>query len=244
MISVCLSTYNGARFIQEQVESILKQLNEEDELIISDDGSSDNTLEIIHSFQDKRIKVVPHEKDKRFHNYSFYSITRNFENALRHSRGDIVFLSDQDDVWENNKVAIVTEAIKDNLVVLHDCKIVDAEGKTLTDSYFKINKSKQGFFRNLVNSSYLGCCMAIKKELLQKALPFPVNPIPQDIWLGLLAEWKHKVIFLDDKLILYRRHDSNMSTSGSHSSFSLRMKLTYRLILFYELLKNILKLKR
>ena len=95
MISVCMATYNGERYIKEQVSSIMQQLGENDELIVSDDGSSDSTLQVLDSFHDSRIKVFSGPRT---------GLTYNFENAIKNANGDYLFLSDQDDVWECNKV--------------------------------------------------------------------------------------------------------------------------------------------
>ena len=97
MISVCIATYNGAEYLREQVESILSQLEEEDEIVVSDDSSTDTTIEILQSFGDRRIKIFKNPAK---------GFVRNFENALRQAQGDFIFLSDQDDVWLPNKVAV------------------------------------------------------------------------------------------------------------------------------------------
>lgn len=117
MITVCIATYNGSRYIRQQLLSILPQLAETDEIVVSDDGSTDDTSEIVRSIGDKRIRIVDNrkgeggkhyhkEKDgKHYHkeeggkNALSNSLTQNFENALRHAKGDYIFLSDQDDVW-------------------------------------------------------------------------------------------------------------------------------------------------
>lgn len=239
MITVCMATYNGEKYIKIQLDSIISQINAEDEIIISDDGSTDRTLQIIENIGDKRIKVLQHKKENNFPNYSFYKITKNFENALQYAKGDLIFLSDQDDIWLPNKVNTVKLRIKDNWLLLHDCEIIKENKDLINNSYFNKNNSKPGLLNNIVNSSYLGCCMAFKKELLTISLPFPLKPAPHDVWIGLIAEWKRKVIFIDDKLIQYRRHESNMSTSGELSGFSFKMKLTYRYILVKELLKKL-----
>lgn len=95
MISVCMASYNGAIFIKQQAVSILNQLGLEDELIISDDGSKDNTLEILASLNDSRIKI--------YHHSAPHGVVSNFENAIKHASGDYIFLSDQDDIWLSNK---------------------------------------------------------------------------------------------------------------------------------------------
>ena len=99
MISVCIATYNGEKYIREQLDSILPQLGLDDEVIISDDSSTDNTLKIIEEYNDCRIKI--------FSNNKFYSPILNFENALKKAQGDFIFLSDQDDIWKSNKVEVV-----------------------------------------------------------------------------------------------------------------------------------------
>src|SRR5687768_8023645 len=90
-ISICMATFNGSRYINEQLNSIITQLDESSEIVISDDSSTDNTVQIIKSFNDKRIHVLPNQK---FRNPIF-----NFENALKHVQGDYIFLADQDDIW-------------------------------------------------------------------------------------------------------------------------------------------------
>ena len=105
MISVCIATYNGEKYLRKQLDSILNQLEYNDEVIISDDGSSDETLNIISSYNDKRIHV--------FHNKGEHGVVKNFENGLNHVLGDYIFLCDQDDIWKSNKVQVVLNELKD-----------------------------------------------------------------------------------------------------------------------------------
>ncbi|EXY58193.1 glycosyltransferase, partial [Bacteroides fragilis] len=98
LISVCIATYNGEKFIVEQLKTILSQLTDFDEIIISDDHSSDCTLSLIRSFRDPRIKIYLNENDKGY--------TSNFENALKKATGEIIFIADQDDIWKKDKVDI------------------------------------------------------------------------------------------------------------------------------------------
>ena len=103
MISVCMATYNGEKYIELQLRSILPQLSEDDEVIVSDDASTDQTLDVVRRLNDNRIKIVHHETD---HGY-----TRNFENALKYAKGDYIFLSDQDDEWLPEKVQVTLQAL-------------------------------------------------------------------------------------------------------------------------------------
>src|SRR3990170_615318 len=149
-ISVCIATYNGEKYIKEQLDSILPQLNQTAEIIISDDSSTDNTLQIIDAFNDKRIVVFPNQK--------FRSPIFNFENALSHSSGDYIFLADQDDVWLPGRLAKMIPLFDEFDVVVHDCKVVNENLEVFYESYFSEVNGGPGFFRNLFRTSpYNGC---------------------------------------------------------------------------------------
>lgn len=230
MISVCLATYNGEKYLREQVDSILAQLNPDDELIISDDGSTDSTLEILKSYSDRRIKV--------HHNSIKHGVNANFENALRNAKGDYIFLSDQDDVWLPGKVQACIDALKDCTCIVHDAIVVDGKLNTTAPSFFTERKSGPGFWKNLYKNTYLGCCMAFRREVLDYALPYPASlPIFQEGWIAMLAELNGKVKFIDFKGILFRRHDSNTSCTARKSDKSFTQMLSYR----FKLLKLIAK---
>ena len=237
MISICIATYNGEKFIAEQLTSILSQIGLDDEIIISDDGSTDQTLHIIRSFSDKRIKILHHKKKsvKR----SFFYTTLNFENALKCAKGEYVFLSDQDDVWNPDKVEKCMRLLQDYDLVLHDATIVNENLSIIEPSYFKINQSQKGIIKNVIKNSYLGCCMVFRKEVLKKSIPFPNAEIPHDIWIGLVAEYYFNVYFYKKKLVKYRRHGSNLSSSGQKSINSFRYKILYRFIIIVHLIKKI-----
>ncbi|MCQ2193839.1 MAG: glycosyltransferase family 2 protein [Paludibacteraceae bacterium] len=239
MVSVCIPTYNGSRYIAAQLQSILAQLQDSDEVVVSDDGSTDGTLEIVSELAkgDGRIRLISHQKS--YSKYAFDYTTLNAENAIRSSVGDYIFLADQDDVWMPGKVKLFLQALETSDLVLSDCAVVDAELNVLDDSYFKMNRSKMGVFNNLVKNSYLGCCMAFRRSVLQYALPFPKTLVPHDIWLGLLAEAKGKVSFLPTPTLYYRRHSANLSTSSESSSNTLAFKLYYRLMIVLNLIKRL-----
>jgi len=228
-ISVCMATYNGEKFIKEQLASILHQLDETDEVIISDDSSTDETVNIIESFDDARVRIY---KDQVFKSPIF-----NFENALKKSSGDYIFLADQDDIWMPGKVEIIKTFLVDYDLVLSDANIIDAEGNIINDSFYLFNNSKNGLINNIIKNSYLGCTMAFNKRLLERALPFP-NDIPMhDWWIGVLGEWFGRTIFIKDKLISYRRHGNNASPSGK-SNYSFCKKIMFRLRVLKDLIKR------
>jgi glycosyltransferase involved in cell wall biosynthesis len=232
-ISVCIATYNGEKYIKEQLESILKQLSIDDEVIISDDSSTDKTLEIIESFKDKRIKLY---KNNNFRNPIF-----NFENALKYSTGDIIFLSDQDDIWEDSKLEMMKKYLKYYDLVVSDCSIVDANLKIIENSFFELRNSGPGFLKNLYKNTYLGCCMAFNRKILKIALPFPNNIPMHDIWLGMVGEIFGSTIFIEDKLVKYRRHGNNASPTSEKSKYSLVKKIKDRYNLLIALLLRKLK---
>lgn len=228
-ISVCMATYNGEKYIYEQLKSILNQLNTNDEVILSDDYSTDNTIEIIKSFNDSRIRIIFNENEKGY--------TSNFENALKHAQGDIIFLSDQDDVWMDGKVESMVEKLLSSDLVVSDVEIVDENLNLIEPSHFKLHKVKTGFMHNFLATRYIGASMAFKKEVLKKALPFPKQKklCAHDYWLTIIGEAYFKVELIENPTLKYRRHLSNASTGGDKSKNSLWQKLINRAYSFIAL---------
>ena len=205
-ISVAMATYNGEKYIKEQVDSILNQTRDIDELVISDDGSTDSTLEIVKKYNDNRIKIINGPKK---------GIKQNFSNAIKNTTGDIIFLSDQDDVWKTNKVDIVVNTFinTDCTLVVHNADIVDENLKTMNLDTFTWRKSGSGIIKNIIKNTYIGCCMAFKSELKKYILPIPDDIEMHDQWIGIINEKKcGKSVFIVNKLIKYRRHENNGSS--------------------------------
>lgn len=237
MISVCIATFNGEKYILEQLQSILSQLNEEDEIIISDDKSTDETRNIIESIGDNRIKL--------FINNNPNGYTSNFENSLKRARGEFIFLSDQDDVWKKNKVQIVLKYLKEYDLVVSDAIIVDESLQVLQESRNSILNIKTGLYNNLFKSYYLGCCMAFRKSLLERALPFPENHdlCLHDSWLTVVAESFFKTYICSEGLILYRRHQGNVSNGGLEHKWKIFHSIKIRMYLIFNLVKRAFKKK-
>jgi hypothetical protein len=187
-------------------------------------------VDIINEFSDKRIKLF-------YNNEKGY--VSNFENALRQVSGDVIFLSDQDDIWATNKVNVFLEALRSYDFVVSDCKMINDNNEIISDSYYELRKVKKTFLGNLVKFSYLGCCFAFKSIILKKALPFPPNKqmCTHDNWLFLVGTLFFKYKILNDKLIFYRRHNGNVSTGGLVSETTAIFKIKYRLYLSIFLLK-------
>ena len=224
MISVCMASHNGGKYIKQQIDSILSQLSLEDELIISDDGSSDSTIEIIKRCNDSRIKLYVMEHNSKGMKPHYY-VTKNFENALKYVNGDYIFLSDQDDVWMPNKVSVVLEILKKVDLVVHDAELIDGDGNNMGKNYYSFLHQSSGFLMNLWQTRFLGCCMAFRKSVLDDCLPFPNNIVGHDYWIGMYALIKYEVTFIPDILLKYRRHGGNVSPSSEKSNNSLFYKL-------------------
>ncbi|MCL1955912.1 MAG: glycosyltransferase [Fibromonadales bacterium] len=246
MISVCMATYNGEKYITEQVKSILMQLGEEDELIVSDDSSTDNTIKILESFNDKRVKIFYHDKknikvpfllsSKAANN--FYFAARNFENALSKAEGDYIFLSDQDDVWMPNKVEKIIPYLKEDKLVISDAWIVDSNLEKI-DKLSKYRVYKKGFLINIYirGGAPQGCVCAFTKNIKNFILPIPKNALTHDFWIGLLSELKFSSVYIPEQLVLYRRHLSTVS-HAEKSFHSLLYIFRYRIFMLYECLKR------
>jgi glycosyltransferase involved in cell wall biosynthesis len=217
MCSVCMATFNGEKHVYRQIKSILDQLSRDDELVISDDGSTDSTLQIISSFSDSRIKI--------FHNENRKGPVGNFENSILNARGEYIFLADQDDYWLPGKIKKHKELMLQYELVTSDAIVIAEDGTVLFDSFFKARNSGKGLLKNLKMNSYLGCCMSFRRSLLNKALPFPKDLYMHDWWLGLVAEIEGNVYFCNDKYIHYVRHSANATqTLQQRLPFSERVR--------------------
>lgn len=228
MISVCIATYNGEEFIAIQLQSIIDQLESDDEIIISDDDSTDNTIKIVEAFSDDRIKIFPNKNKK--------GPAGNFENAISKAAGEYIFLADQDDLWLPGKIGKHLILHKDFDLIVSDALVVDESGRILFDSFFEARGSRAGLIKNLTKNSYVGCCMSFNKKIAGYALPFPDNIHMHDWWIGLVAELRGKVIFCGDKLIKYVRHANNASPTLDKSGYSFFKRMRNRLTLAFALM--------
>lgn len=220
MLSVCMATFNGEAFLREQLLSVLAQLGPGDEVVISDDASTDGTCALVKALGDGRIRLLE--------NSARLGPIFNLERALALARGEVVFLSDQDDLWLEGKVGACLEALKTADLVLHDAFILKG-GTREPETLFERRKVARGFGRNILKNSYSGCCMAFRRELLEVALPFPRQIPMHDQWLALVAERKFRTAFLRVPFIDYRVHGGNVTRTGENRGFGLLQKLSRRL---------------
>jgi glycosyltransferase involved in cell wall biosynthesis len=233
-----MATYNGALYIERQLQSILGQLQLNDEVIIVDDYSIDSTIELVAKIGDSRIRI--------YRNNINMGVQKSFEKAIGLASGGIIFLSDQDDVWHPEKVAKFSE-IFTNLpevsLVLSDARIVDNVGKVVVESFFKRRGGfVSGIVANLVKNRYLGCVMAFRKNLLEQILPFPTSIPQHDMWIGLVNEVYGKAYFISTPLIDYRRHASNASSASSNRRGSFVQMLMWRWTLLTSLVVRVCRI--
>lgn len=230
MISVCIATYNGAATLHEQLASILPQLSAEDEIIVSDDGSTDDTKSVVEAFKSPIIRWMKGPCNG--------SLISNFEHALKEAKGDYIFLSDQDDVWMPNKVEEMMKVVRQGYdCVISDCHVTNQKLEIQHDSFFQLIKMHSSKWYNLlVHNFYLGCCMLFTRQVKEKALPFPPGIPMHDIWIGNIAAFFFKVYFLPQPLILFRRHDNSSSSTATRSPYSLWTQISFRLRIALPLL--------
>lgn len=238
MISIALCTYNGESYIDELLLSITNQTFQPDEIIICDDKSTDDTVSKIKSVLDDwtgNYRLVVNESNLGY--------KKNFQKAISLCDGDIIFLCDQDDVWDATKIAKIMTVFDyhdDALMVFHDAELVDENLDTLSPSLwkelgFEYHNFFNGDFSHFVKGNMVqGAACAFKKELFNISSPFPINAI-HDEWLALNAMMNGKIYPLHEALLKYRQTGKNEIGAINHSFFSkvkgldeLNVKLRYR----------------
>ena len=204
-ISIAMATYNGGRFLREQLDSFLAQTRLPDEVIISDDCSTDETLQIVRAFAKRApFSVVLIKNSYRM------GCTANFSQALMKTKGDLVFLSDQDDVWFPIKIERMVGHAKNDrtsLVLMNDAALTDAGlGDTGLTKLGQISSAGLNQTRFV-----MGACAAVRRELLDLCLPIPAKYRSHDSWIICMADGVGRKRVFSDVLQLYRRHDRNVS---------------------------------
>ncbi len=228
-ISVIVATYNGEEFILEQLTSILEQTIQVDEVIISDDNSTDNTKEIILNF----IKKHNLSNWKFLVNKGKHGISNNYKNAMKCVTGQILFLCDQDDYWMNNKVETVINTFDKNPdanCVLSSVEYIDKDDKKLhVNTKLSSNRTHDVSFDELLSvCSYLGMSAAFKKEVYLNINEKLYESTSHDWAMFVQAKLTGKVIFVGEKLQKYRLHDTNASKISGNSLRDKRLFLINR----------------
>ena len=210
-ISVCLATYNGAKYIEIQLHSILRQLSVSDEVIILDDFSKDNTLDLVRNFEDKRIKVFKNEIN-RGHVYSFGK-------AIELASNELIFMCDQDDIWLDRRLEFMKCSLLKSkaLLISTNSNFIDSDGNIIDYSLDGVNSiSSDKHFKNILDifvgkTNYVGCAMAFKKELNKLILPIPSYVESHDLWIAMAANIIKANLHLDEQTLSRRIHGNNAS---------------------------------
>lgn len=223
MISVCMTTYNGMPFLADQLQSMLCQLPDSAEVICGDDGSTDGTIAYLQALADSRLSIL--------HSSRRLGVVKNMERCLERAAGHLVFLADQDDVWLPGKVETVEKRMRETraLLCVHNAVITDQSLRRLDRDYFEVMRPNTTVLRNLWRNTLIGATMAVSSQLLDYALPFPRGIGMHDIWLGLLAGRLGHIELITDRLMLYRRHTGNLSTTFRTSTRPTATKVEERI---------------
>lgn len=229
-ISVCIATYNGEKYLWEQLVTLCEDLREYDEIVVSDNCSTDKTLEIVSRLQDGRIKVFTFEAQ---------GVNFNFENAIRHASNEYIFFCDQDDIWHPGKRDRCMEVLGGCDLLMHNAFV---RGSASRRSQLFESSVKLDIKSTIVVNKFTGCCMVGRRSFLLQCLPLP-NKVPYfDQWIAVNAIARRvSYTFVNEALITHRRHDRNTSSLLKKSSQRVRHIILQRLYLLFIFLKIRLK---
>ncbi|AZD56205.1 glycosyltransferase [Pseudomonas chlororaphis subsp. aurantiaca] len=225
LVSVCIATYNGADFIREQLDSILMQIPQDSEVLIGDDGSTDETIRIIEEVNDSRIEVIK--------NPSNLGYIRNFESLISKAKGDYIFLSDQDDIWPADRVERMISSMEasNSLLVVGamEAFVDDVNSRSFFCGFDQTRDASP--FKNILDMfagrsvPYYGCSMLLSKRIKPYLIPFYSSVISHDIWIAFVANRRCSVSHLKDPVTLRRIHGNNLTQSNR--SFFEKIKTRY-----------------
>jgi glycosyltransferase involved in cell wall biosynthesis len=226
-VSICMATFNGARYLRPQLDSILAQMAADDELIVVDDASQDGTLEIVRSYRDPRIRLQA--------NASNLGHVRSFAAALGLARHARLVLADQDDIWAEGRLAKLRAALAQPGVWLAtgNAKFIDADGAEIAPVYPALEPADSTrHCRNIARiftgkAFYYGCNMAFSEQLARLALPIPAYVESHDLWLAMAANVAGANLHLGDVLLYRRIHGNNVTTSDRPLAKKLKSRLIF-----------------
>lgn len=228
MISVAMATYNGQEYLLQQLESILGQTKKVDEIVIVDDCSTDGTVEKIQEY----VRKYPESNIRFFSNETNLGYKKNFHKAMSLCEGDIIFLCDQDDIWEENKVEILTgllESNRDMALVSSSFIQIDSDGKEVSGNKSAyMRKMDEGKLYSvpledlIFHNASQGCAMALRKEIRDVYLKCFTDELPHDWVLNVVAAMEKKCYYLNSPMFFYRIHDNN--TIGLNEGLTLNRK--------------------
>ena len=211
-VSVCVATYNGAKYVEEQLRSILDQLDEDDEVIVVDDASTDETRDVVQGLGDQRVQLHVHPVNRGY--------AAAFESALRRATGAHVMLSDQDDVWPAGRLAAMQRALETASVVVGNIRVLGTDAPLrgpFGQREWRLPEDPTHRMRILAslalsNVPYFGSAMAMRGDFLPVVLPYPVSAreLP-DAWIAINALLRCRIAHLDEDVVLRRVHGDSAS---------------------------------
>ena len=219
-VDILLATYNGERFLKEQIESILTQTYRNFRLLISDDCSTDRTWNILNYYAGLDNRILIHRNERNV------GIVNNFEFLLKQVQSEFFMFSDQDDVWKIDKIEKSINKIKqDNAGLVHtDLEVVDENLNTIAPSFWTLKKIKTRVEHSNFESLYLnnfvtGCTILARSDYIYRVLPFPKDDehFIHDYWTALLISNCDKITYIDEPLVKYRQHGNNSVGSSRKS---------------------------
>lgn len=205
-VSIALATYNGEKYLREQIDSFFSQTYENLEIIVSDDCSTDSTLDILKEYKKShKLKYSVNKKNLGF--------VKNFEKAVSMCKGEYIALADQDDIWMPQKIEKLVNHIGDYSLACSDSELIDENGNVFSHSFQRYSNNyiadEKQFevlvFRNFV----VGCTSLLKKDFIDKVLPIPDGVHHHDWWFALTASIMNGIKYIDEPLIRYRQHSEN-----------------------------------
>lgn len=205
-----MTTFNGMRFLAKQVESIQAQLGPDDELVVGDDQSTDNTVAYLRGLNDPRIKVHVNEQRLRH--------VRNFEACIAHATGELLVMSDQDDIWCPGKIdrtREIFETYPDVTLFHHALELVDVEDRPLGRRYetkgVGLQNGSAFLLRQFIRGEIFGSASALRASACRFLMPFPEAVYAHDHWFAIANAVCGKVYLSNEPLLLYRQHESNLT---------------------------------
>ena len=221
LISIAMATYNGEKYLREQLDSIYNQTYKNIEVIVCDDCSTDGTVQILEEYKQKYgLKYFINEKNLGY--------IKNFEKSIKLCSGDYIALSDQDDIWLLEKLETLVNEIGENILIYCDAIDVDINNNILHDS--RVNYFYKEIYFKVVNiekiaeDTLIGCVCLFKKELLNIAHPFP-KETGHDNWLMMISKELNSIKFLNNQLIKRRIHENNTGKVNINNNLSLSYKI-------------------
>jgi len=206
-----MAAYNGARHIEEQIQSILTELHADDELVVVNDCSTDNTAEIVRGIGDSRIRLIDASSNAGY--------VRTFERALREARGEFIFLSDQDDIWIPGRVELMISALAEKAIVTTNCSHVEGPQGKFHELRLRSAYASRPM-RNMIGivvgyRLHWGCAMAMRASALKQVLPFPrYMTESHDQWIAMVGNVNKSIAYLDEDTVLHRLHGENLTPPG------------------------------